>query len=130
MGLSKIADEDGHLALPSDEGPVHGPLWRAVRTSGLDHGTDYGNILLILFAGHDTTGHTMTWLTFELARNPKIQAEVRREVLAFFASLRCRSDVSRLESLGFAGPLHHGDIADVASRPEWHVPTVAVRRHS
>jgi len=101
--LSKIADEDGHLALPSDEGPVHGPLWRAVRTSGVDHGTDYGNILLILFAGHDTTGHTMTWLTFELARNPKIQAEVRREVLAFFASLHGADptyrDLSRLDLL-------------------------------
>ncbi len=31
----------------------------------------FGNMMLILFAGHDTTAHTMTWLTYELARNPR-----------------------------------------------------------
>jgi len=41
--------------------------------------------LLQLFAGHDTTGHTMTWLLFELARHPDIQAEVQQEADAFFA---------------------------------------------
>jgi cytochrome P450 len=44
-------------------------------------------MLLILFAGHDTTGHTMTWLLFELARNPAIQSEVRRGIDEFLSSL-------------------------------------------
>ena len=28
----------------------------------------YGNALILSFAGHDTTGHTLTWLIFELAK--------------------------------------------------------------
>ena len=49
---------------------------RAVQTGGFKPSTAYGNMLIVLFAGHDTTGHTMTWLLFELARNPGIQREV------------------------------------------------------
>ena len=29
---------------------------------------NYGNALLFTFAGHDTTGHTLTWLIYELAK--------------------------------------------------------------
>jgi len=75
------------LALPSDGRPVHGPLWRAVQTSGVDPASDYGNVLLVLFAGHDTTGHTMTWLLFELGRHLDIQRELQAEVDAFFSRL-------------------------------------------
>jgi len=75
------------LALPSDGRPVRGPLSRAVGTSELPGSANFGNMLLILFAGHDTTGHTMTWLLFELARHPDVQRELQREVDAFFAAL-------------------------------------------
>lgn len=85
--LTEASKKDAALALPSDGRPVHGPLWRAVHTSGVDPGSDYGNVLLILFAGHDTTGHTMTWLLFELARHPEIQQELRKEVEDFFVKL-------------------------------------------
>jgi cytochrome P450 len=44
-------------------------------------------MLLILFAGHDTTGHTMTWLLFELCRNPAFQLELQAEVDNFFKML-------------------------------------------
>jgi cytochrome P450 len=37
--------------------------------------------------GHDTTGHTLTWLTYELARNPAIQARLQLEVDALFADM-------------------------------------------
>ena len=40
-----------------------------------------------LSAGHDTTAHTMTWLTYELARNPKYQRRVQQEVDAMFDGL-------------------------------------------
>lgn len=88
--LMALARDDQTLALPSDGRPVRGPLSRAVQTSGMAASTDYGNMLLILFAGHDTTGHTMTWLLFELARHPELQRELHREVCSFFEHLAGR----------------------------------------
>eukprot|EP00930_Biecheleria_cincta_P059218 TRINITY_DN44978_c0_g1_i1.p1 TRINITY_DN44978_c0_g1~~TRINITY_DN44978_c0_g1_i1.p1 ORF type:complete len:617 (-),score=92.27 TRINITY_DN44978_c0_g1_i1:36-1886(-) len=85
--LMKIAQEDRSLALPTDGCAVRGPLSRALQTGGFAPATDYGNMMLILFAGHDTTGHTMTWLLFELARNPSIQLSVQQEIDAFFINL-------------------------------------------
>lgn len=89
------------LALPTDGRPVCGPLSRAVGTSELKGSADFGNMLLILFAGHDTTGHTMTWLLFELARHPELQRELQGEVDAFFGALGgrdpCYRDLARLE---------------------------------
>jgi hypothetical protein len=35
---------------------------------GMNLKDQFGNMMLILFAGHDTTAHTMTWMTYELAR--------------------------------------------------------------
>lgn len=86
--LMKHAAEDPSLALPSDGRPVRGPLSRSVqKSSDLTPADNYGNVLLILFAGHDTTGHTMAWLMLELARNPALQREVQSEVDAFFTYL-------------------------------------------
>lgn len=101
--LMKIAQTDQALALPTDNCPVRGPLSRAVQTSNMDMATNYGNMLLILFAGHDTTGHTMTWLLLELARHPEFQQQVIKEVDDFFVELGDREltyrDLSRLEFL-------------------------------
>merc|ERR1740120_224471 len=97
--------EDHTFTLPTDvsggaEGSVCGPLMRAVQKSELGPTANYGNMLLILFAGHDTTGHTMTWLLFELARHPNLQKELQQEVDAFFEFLAGRDpvyqDLSRL----------------------------------
>lgn len=88
--VMKRAKEDQTLALPSDPRPVHGPLSRALQTSpdvGVGPAANYGNALLILFAGHDTTGHCMTWLLLELCRHPEYQRELQREVDAYFEML-------------------------------------------
>jgi cytochrome P450 len=37
-------------------------------------------LLTFMFAGHDTTASTLSWLIYELARNPDIQAKVQKEV--------------------------------------------------
>jgi cytochrome P450 len=46
--------------------------------------TDMGNAFIFAFAGHDTTGHTLTWLTYELAKNPEMQQRVVDEVDRFW----------------------------------------------
>ena len=49
-----------------------------------DSMTDLGNAFIFAFAGHDTTGHTLTWLTYELAKNPEMQQRVVDEVDRFW----------------------------------------------
>ena len=44
----------------------------------------YGNALILSFAGHDTTGHTLTWLVYELAKNQSWQRKLQREVDQFW----------------------------------------------
>ena len=39
-----------------------------------------GNAVLFAFAGHDTTGHTLAWLFYELAHNLKAQTKLQNEV--------------------------------------------------
>jgi len=76
---------------------------RALQTSEYGAATDYGNALLILFAGHDTTGHAMTWLLFELARQPQYQQQLQVEIDGFFKELNGRDpeyrDLSKLPFL-------------------------------
>mmetsp|Transcript_39031 Transcript_39031/g.84967 ORF Transcript_39031/g.84967 Transcript_39031/m.84967 type:complete len:613 (-) Transcript_39031:24-1862(-) len=99
--LEKVCKTSTELALPSDGCPVNGPLSRAVQNGGLSAMTNFGNLLLILFAGHDTTGHTMTWLLFELCRHPDLLREVQKEVDGFFKDLDGRdptyTDLSKLQ---------------------------------
>ena len=44
----------------------------------------YGNALLFTFAGHDTTGHTLTWLIYELSKNTSVQKKLQREIDYFW----------------------------------------------
>ena len=52
---------------------IHGPLsksvFKASQELDLNLQDQFGNMMLILFAGHDTTAHTMTWLTYEMAKD-------------------------------------------------------------
>merc|ERR1719265_2000677 len=71
--------------------PVFGPLSKAIDNASTELDMNlvdrFGNMMLVLFAGHDTTAHTMTWLTYEMARNPRHQRRLQAEVDALFAGL-------------------------------------------
>jgi cytochrome P450 len=43
-----------------------------------------GNILIFAFAGHDTTGHTLSWLMYELCRHPIHKRELINEIDAYW----------------------------------------------
>lgn len=43
-----------------------------------------GNLLIFAFAGHDTTGHTLTWLLYELCKNPKYKQELIKEIDSYW----------------------------------------------
>eukprot|EP01065_Artemidia_motanka_P040797 TRINITY_DN5184_c0_g2_i1.p1 TRINITY_DN5184_c0_g2~~TRINITY_DN5184_c0_g2_i1.p1 ORF type:complete len:589 (+),score=198.43 TRINITY_DN5184_c0_g2_i1:81-1847(+) len=90
--LAKLKDEK-HVS-PSEAAetgcPVRGPLSRLIETTTPDDDvmTKAGNAVIFSFAGHDTTGHTMTWMVFELAKNPAVQRRLQAEVDALAAALR------------------------------------------
>lgn len=74
--------------VPGENGEsVRGPLSHALSSLDVDQKTVEGNALIFAFAGHDTTGHTMTWLLYELAKNKSLQQRAQEEVDAFFAEL-------------------------------------------
>jgi len=93
-----------------DQGDVNGPLSHVIlgeaaarlqqgqdQETGLgDDGymTKFGNALIFAFAGHDTTGHTMTWLTFELSKpeHAHYQQRLQKEVDALFEDLKKEGD--------------------------------------
>lgn len=124
---------DPSLALPT-EGAVRGPVSRALQTAEIPASAVWGNMLLLLFAGHDTTGHTMTWMLFELARRPQLQAQLQQEVDGFFERLgprdltfrdlsgldlmdRCITETLRLWPAVANGTFRQLQFADTVSGP-------------
>ncbi len=47
---------------------------------------DYGNLLIFTFAGHDTTGHTLTWLLYELCSHPEYQQTLIQEIDTYWSN--------------------------------------------
>eukprot|EP00811_Abedinium_folium_P032497 NODE_5537_length_1759_cov_11.854779.p1 GENE.NODE_5537_length_1759_cov_11.854779~~NODE_5537_length_1759_cov_11.854779.p1 ORF type:complete len:515 (-),score=127.13 NODE_5537_length_1759_cov_11.854779:214-1560(-) len=86
---------DRTLSMPGENhtNAIHGPVGRALQIMDVEERADFtpgtvpGNLLLLLFAGHDTTGHTMTWMLHELGRHPDMMMELVAEVDAFWARL-------------------------------------------
>ena len=56
-----------------------GPLSEVIKTSK-DLEQFLGNILIFAFAGHDTTGHTLSWLLYELCKHPEHKRKLIEEV--------------------------------------------------
>eukprot|EP00041_Stephanoeca_diplocostata_P012765 m.214731 g.214731 ORF g.214731 m.214731 type:complete len:593 (-) comp19076_c0_seq1:348-2126(-) len=80
---------------------VHGPLTAQISTlkeaveanpmaPATEQPVDRDTAATFLFAGHDTTANLMTWLTFEMARNPDLQQRLQAEIDTVFASLNGR----------------------------------------
>jgi hypothetical protein len=52
----------------------------------------------LLVAGHDTTAVSLTWLLYELSKNPKDQQRIRDEIKAARAHVEARGDDDLLPS--------------------------------
>lgn len=82
----------------------NGPMSKILKKYDKKTDTElYGNIMLLLFAGHDTTGHTLSWLVFELCKNMSYQIKVHNEVDKFWKKQKNKpisiSDFKRLPFL-------------------------------
>ena len=63
----------------------NGPLSNSIKKRKAETETEkYGNALIFSFAGHDTTGHTLTWLIYELSKNHTFQKRLQKEVDSFW----------------------------------------------
>lgn len=62
------------------------------------------NAATFVFAGHDTTANTMTWLLFEVAQRPALQAELQAEADAMLAAAGGTAGI-RYPTLGASLPL-------------------------
>ena len=56
-----------------------GPASRIFQESD-DKMKNIGNMILFAFAGHDTTGHTLTWLLYELCKHPIHKRRLIQEI--------------------------------------------------
>lgn len=75
--LNEFSDEALHESMKSS-GPASEIFHRSSEKKNSKK--DKGNILLFAFAGHDTTGHTLTWLLYELCKNPKYKEKLIQEI--------------------------------------------------
>jgi cytochrome P450 len=56
----------------------NGPLSKVIDSD--DMKKNIGNILIFAFAGHDTTGHTLSWLLYELCKHPDYKQTLINEI--------------------------------------------------
>ena len=64
---------------------INGPLGRAIADQEADEITKWGNGLIFSFAGHDTTGHSMAFFCYEMAKRPDYQIRLQDEIDTFFS---------------------------------------------
>ena len=57
----------------------NGPASKIFQNSD-DKMKNIGNMILFAFAGHDTTGHTLTWLLYELCKHPNYKQALIEEI--------------------------------------------------
>eukprot|EP00039_Didymoeca_costata_P023313 m.6667 g.6667 ORF g.6667 m.6667 type:complete len:570 (+) comp3566_c0_seq1:71-1780(+) len=99
----RMVENVGDRTLPNEAQargcPVRGPLGRAMGEFESDYTTRFGNGLIFAFAGHDTTGHTLSWLLLELSKHPEYQDRLRAEVMQFVDNHN--GDLSSVEYLDF-----------------------------
>ena len=75
VGYTDIFTEKGLEETQTSKGPLS-----QVFDVNEDLSKNKGNMLIFAFAGHDTTGHTLTWLLYELCKEPKYKQELIHEI--------------------------------------------------
>ena len=61
-----------------------GPLSKVLNERNCSKSEKFGNSTIFTFAGHDTTGHTLSWLIYELCKNSEYQNRLQNEVDIFW----------------------------------------------
>ena len=83
---------------------ANGPLSQAImeRESGLkSKREEFGNALIFSFAGHDTTANTLTWLIFEICKNPDVYEKLQNEIDKFWESKKTDIELADFKKLPY-----------------------------
>ena len=83
IDLIRELDRTGRLTEAQRAAPVVRLILDTAGEPGGAHDRLYTLILPIVIGGHETTGHTMTWSFYEMARDRALEAEVFTEIEAF-----------------------------------------------
>jgi cytochrome P450 len=67
---------------------------------GLDDEVIIDNVITFLFAGHDTTAHSMAFTIYELCRNPEVLKKAREEIDAILGDVEI-ADASHMGKLEY-----------------------------
>lgn len=76
IGVQEVMEEHPPVAGGVAAVPVQGPLSARIA----DGDNPIPNAATFVFAGHDTTANTMSWLLFEVAQQPLLQRKLQMEV--------------------------------------------------
>ena len=102
MELTRIAGEDRGDSDGTMATDLLGVLLEAHVEGVLTLQQVKAQLLTFLLAGHDTTAHTLTWMFWEVARQPSLQASLAQEarsVLPSRSDFPSKSSLSKLELL-------------------------------
>jgi len=115
VDLLRDLDRQGKLTEVQRKAPT---VRRVLEADGeSDGGYDRLSVLLVpvIIAGHETTGHTMSWGFYEMARDPDLEKAVLEEIESFRAAHQGRALTT----------------ADYDERPlSWALLAECLRRHS
>lgn len=78
-------DEFGEEAL-LEINNSNGPLSKLFDSA--NHKKNIGNMILFAFAGHDTTAHTLTWLIYELCKQPHFKEKLIHEISIYWKKFK------------------------------------------
>jgi len=84
IDLIRELDRTGRLTETQRAAPVVRLILDTAAEPDGAHDRLYTLVVPIVIGGHETTGHAMTWAFYELARDRALEAEVLKEIEAFY----------------------------------------------
>src|SRR5207302_1525470 len=86
IDLLRELDRSGQLTEAQRRLPPVRLILETAGESGGAHERLYSFVLPLVLAGHETTGHTMSWALYHLGRQPDVEAALLREIETFRAA--------------------------------------------
>ena len=84
VGLDYAKDYYSKIMEEINTKKASGPLSNVFKSYKASNKELFGNTMIFSFAGHDTTGNTLSWLVYELCIHPEYQYQLQSEIELFW----------------------------------------------